>query len=52
MVTAAPDQALVILGLVAGRFSDRHDDGEEFKKNLTEALHKLDDLAEHYQVRL
>ena len=46
------DQALVILGLVAGRFSDCHDDGEEFKKNLTDSLHKLDDLAEHYQVRL
>lgn len=52
MVTAAPDQALVILGLVAGRFSDCHDDGEEFKKNLTDSLHKLDDLAVHYQVRL
>ena len=46
------DQALVILGLVAGRFSDCHDDGEEFKKNLTDSLHKLDDLAVHYQVRL
>ena len=42
----------MILGLVAGRFSDCHDDGEEFKKNLTDSLHKLDDLAEHYQVRL
>ena len=42
----------MILGLVAGRFSDCHDDGEEFKKNLTDSLHKLDDLAVHYQVRL
>ena len=30
MVTAAPDQALVILGLVAGRFSDCHDRPESY----------------------
>ena len=52
MVTAEPDHALVILGLVAGRFSDCQGDGELFKKNLTESLHKLDDLAVKHDVRL
>lgn len=52
MVTAVPDHAVVILGLVAGRFSDCKNHGEEFKKNLTDSLHKLDELAVHYDVSL
>jgi len=52
MITAEPDHALVILGLIAGRFSDCKDDAEQFKKNLTESLYQLDELAESHDVRL
>lgn len=52
MITAEPDHALVILGLVAGRFSDCQGDGELFKKNLTESLYQLDELAVRHDVRL
>ncbi|MCI7381082.1 MAG: sugar phosphate isomerase/epimerase family protein [Hungatella hathewayi] len=51
MITAQPFHALVIIGLAAGRFSDA-DSPEEFKKNLTDSLHHLDELAEGYDISL
>lgn len=52
MITAQPDKAMVIIGLIAGRVSDCNNDLEEFKKNLTESLYQLDRLAETYDVPL
>ena len=51
MLTARPLKALVIIGLVAGRFSDA-DSPEQFKENLKDSLHKLDALAVRYGVPL
>ena len=51
MLTARPLKALVIIGLVAGRFSDA-DSPEQFKENLKDSLHKLDALAAQYGVPL
>ena len=51
MLTARPLKALVIIGLVAGRFSDA-DSPEQFKENLKDSLHKLDSLAVRYGVPL
>lgn len=51
MITAQPGHALVIIGLIAGRFSDA-ETPEEFKENLTDSLHRLDNLASVYDVPL
>ena len=51
MITAEPDQSLVILGLVAGRFSDCSGP-EEFKANLEDSLYQLDRLAQSHDVKL
>lgn len=51
MITAEPDHALVILGLIVGRFCDCTDI-EEFKTNLEESLYRLDNLAVKHDVRL
>ena len=51
MVTAEPDRALVILGLVVGREEDCSG-REEFFQNLEESLYRLDRLAESHDVRL
>lgn len=51
MITARPSHALIIIGLIAGRFSDA-ESPDEFKKNLTDSLHQLDDLAAEYRVFL
>lgn len=51
MITARPGHALVIIGLVAGRFSDAGSP-EEFKRNLRDSLHQLDDIATEYGVPL
>ena len=51
MITAEPDQSLVILGLVAGRFSDCSGP-EEFKANLEDSLYQLDRLAQSHDVQL
>jgi sugar phosphate isomerase/epimerase len=52
MITAEPDHALVILGLVAGRVSDCGGNLEEFQKYLTDSLYRLDELAVHHDVKL
>ncbi|MCI8517662.1 MAG: sugar phosphate isomerase/epimerase [Hungatella sp.] len=52
MITAEPDHALVILGLVAGRVSDCDGNLEDFKKYLTDSLHRLDELAVSHDVKL
>lgn len=52
MITAQPDGALVILGLVAGRVSDCRGDRKEFQKCLTDSLYRLDELAVKYGVKL
>lgn len=51
MITARPFHALVIIGLIAGRFSDAGSP-EDFRENLRDSLHKLDALAEQYEVPL
>jgi len=51
MCTAAPYHGIVIIGLIAGRFSDCSSP-EEFQKNLTESLYCLDALAEKHDVYL
>lgn len=52
MITAEKDKATVIIGLITGKLSDCHGDPEAFQKNVTDSLHKLDDLAEKYDVFL
>lgn len=52
MVTAAPFHGIVIVGLIAGRFSDCVNDGEAFKKNLVESLKRCAKEAETYDVCL
>ena len=52
IITAEPDHALVILGLVAGRVSDCGGNLEEFQKYLTDSLYRLDELAVHHDVKL
>lgn len=52
MITAEPDHAVVIIGLIAGRYSDCKGDGALFQKNLTESLYCLDELAQRHDVRL
>ncbi len=52
MITAEPDHALVILGLIAGRYSDCGGNGAEFQRNLTDSLYQLDELAAKHDVRL
>lgn len=51
MITAQPFHAVVVLGLIAGRFSDA-DSPAEFKRNLTDSLHQLDEYAVQYEVPL
>lgn len=51
MVTAEPDHSVVIIGLIAGRFFDSGG-ADTFKENLTESLHRLDDLAVKHDVFL
>lgn len=51
MVTAEPDHGVVIIGLIAGRFSDSGGEAA-FKDHLTESLHKLDELALRHDVFL
>ncbi|MBD9075753.1 MAG: sugar phosphate isomerase/epimerase [Clostridium sp.] len=52
MITAEPDHGVVIIGLIAGRYSDCKGDGEQFRKNLTESLYYLDELAQRHDVHL
>lgn len=52
MITAEPDHGVVIIGLIAGRYSDCKENEELFKKNLTESLYCLDELAQHHDVHL
>lgn len=52
MATAAPYHSVVIVGLIAGRFSDCNQDGEAFKKNLIESLKVCCLKAEQYGVFL
>jgi len=52
MVTAAPFHGIVIIGLIAGRFSDCGQDGEAFKWNLTESLKLCAKEAKAHDVTL
>ena len=52
MVTASPFHGIVIIGLIAGRFSDCGQDGEAFKRNLTESLKLCAKEAEVHGVTL
>ena len=51
MITAQPDHALVIVGIMAGRASDAGSI-EAYKDNLTNSLYRLDRLAEEMDVCL
>lgn len=51
MITAEPNQALVILGLVVGKLTDCSGT-EEFHYNLEESLYQLDQLAKKHDVRI
>ena len=51
MITAQPDHAVVILGVVAGRFIDAGSP-EAYRENLTESLYKLDEMAQELDVPL
>ena len=51
MVTAEPSHALIIVGLIAGRYRDAGL-AEGFQKNLTESLYDLDGLAKKHDVRI
>jgi len=52
MVTASPFHGVVIVGLIAGRFSDCGQNGEEFQRNLVESLKLCSKEAERYGVYL
>ena len=51
MITAAPFHGIVIIGLIAGRFSDCSG-SDEFQKNLKDSLYHLDELAKKYDIYL
>lgn len=52
MITAAPYHGIVIVGLIAGRFSDCGQDRDAFRQNLVESLKVCCREAEKYRVIL